>query len=119
MSDLKIMDEMFGGLSSLFVDNLNEKIDSGDRLAMAKALKDWLAGARVKPLPDLEDRRAWMCQKIDKMVESVTFSKVGDEIVVMVSGDGEDTLKKLQNGTEWFDPCENVVSVMISALWKS
>ena len=119
MSDLKIMEELFGGLPSLFVDNLNEKIDSADRRNMAQALKDWLAGARVKPVPDLEERRVMMGKSIDKMAESVTFSKAGDGIVVTVSGDGEDTLKKLQNGTEWFDPCENVVSVMISALWKS
>ena len=119
MSEWSIMDELFGGLSKLFVDNLNDKLDSSDRRLMAEALKGWLAGARVKPVPDFEERRARMCKSIDKMVESVTFSKAGDGIVVTVSGDGEDTLKKLQNGTEWFDPCENVVSVMISALWKS
>lgn len=119
MSEWSILGDLCGGLPKLFVDNLNDRLDQDDRRLVATALKDWLAGARVKPLPDLEERRARMGRSIDKMVESVTFSRAGGGIVVTVSGDGEDTLKKLQNGTEWFDPCENVVSVMISALWKS
>jgi hypothetical protein len=119
MSEWSITNDLFGGLSNLFVDNLGDKLDQSDRRLMATALKDWLAGARVKPLPDLEERRARMGRSIDRMVESVTFSEAGNGIVVTVSGVGEDTLKKFKNGTEWFDPCENVVSVMISALWKS
>lgn len=120
MSEFRILDELVGGLSGAFVDILSSKITQSDRVAMAQAIKDWLlTKARTKPLPDLEDRRSRMFTRIDEMVKSVTFSKVGDNFVVKATGEGEVTLKKLQNGTEWFDPCESVVTVMISALWKS
>lgn len=120
MSELKLMEELVGGFTGLFVDILNQKLTSQDRASMAQALKDWLSGvARVKPLPDLEERRARMFQRFDKLAEVAELSKVGDNLVVKASGDGETTLKMLENGTDWFDPCENVVMVMISALWKS
>jgi hypothetical protein len=120
MSGIHLLDDLVGGLDNVFVDILSRQLSSADRLGMAEKLKDWLATvARVKPVADLQSRMERINKRFDQLAESSVFSVVGGEIVVKAPGENEDTLKMLENGTDWFDPCKSVVNVMISALWKS
>jgi hypothetical protein len=120
MSEFAMTEQQFGGFGQLFVDILSERITPEVRAEMAKNLKDWLeTEARVKPVPDIATRKAKMAVRFDKLAAVATFSKDGDEIVVKASGENSDTVKMLENGTDWFDPCESVVRVMISALRKT
>jgi hypothetical protein len=120
MSEMKFFGDWFGGFDGLFVDILNERITSKDRQEMARNLQDWLAvTARKKPLPDLENRMQRMNERMAVLAERATFVKEDEEIVVKAAGEADETLKMLERGTDWFDPCESVVSVMISALGKS
>jgi len=120
MSELRLLHDLIGGLDVAIVDESTHYLTSENRLQMAQNLKDWLITiARKKPIADLEDRMTKMGKRFEKLAESATFGVVNGEVVVKAAGENEDTLKKLENGTDWFDPCDNVVNVMISALWKS
>ena len=115
------MFEMFqqqvGGLDKLFVDGFSERLTIADRKKIADALENWLKKeTRLKPLPDLEARLAVMSQRIRLLAQTVEFTVRNEEIVVISSGANEQTLKAIANGTDWFDPCDDVVSVMISAV---
>ena len=119
MSDSMMFENWVFSPDGVIVDILKQGITTEIRQKIAQNLKDWLASARVKPVADLEARRTRMNKRFDQLAETVMFSIGVEGVVVTVVGAGEDTLKALQNGTDWFDPCNNVVRVMISALWKS
>ena len=109
-----------GGMGKIFVDILSEELSPEDRKQIAYNLSLWLSeSARKKPVPDLENRLAIWGKKFDKLAESCKFSAKDDEVVVTVADEDSPTMAALNNGTDWFDPCDNVVSVMISALLKS
>lgn len=90
------------------------------RKQIAQNLRNWLANvARKRPVPDLDKRLEKWGKRFDSMAERCSFSAKGSEIVVRVANADSDTLRALKNGTDWFEPCDNVVNVMISALLKS
>ena len=109
-----------GGGTALFVDSLSSNLSAEGRKQIAQNLKNWLANvARKRNVPDLDKRLENWGKRFDRMSERCSFSVVDDEVVVRVANADSDTLRALKNGTDWFEPCDNVVNVMISALLKS
>jgi hypothetical protein len=109
-----------GGGEKLFVDSLSNGMTLEDRRHIAENLKNWLVNTtRKKQVVDLDQRLVQWGKRFDKLAENCSFSMRNDEVVVMVADGDADTLRALKNGTSWFDPCNNVVNVMISALLKS
>ena len=108
------------GGTAVFVDSLSENLSREGRKQIAQNLKDWLTNvARKKDVPDIDKRLEKWGKRFDSMAERCSFTVVDDEIVVRVANADSDTLRALKNGTDWFEPCDNVVNVMISALLKS
>ena len=114
------LDKFIAGIGNLALDTLVGDLTPEKRGMMAKGLKDWLANiARKKESMYLASYVQEFNRRIDKMCETLQISMVEGRPVVKVFGSDEATMKALERGTNWFDPCEDVVSVVISALWKS
>lgn len=115
-----LLDEQFGGFGRLFVDMITAELVDADRKKMTDAVMDWLKGpARKKNIPDLQERLQNMGSRVENMMKSIRFAVRDKEIVVIADGSGEDTLRAFANGTDWFEPCDDIVSIMISALRNS
>lgn len=96
------------------------ELDTDKRRLVAEGLKRWLAhGTRKKVRPDLPELISLFCKRIDTLSESIEIQVVNDVPVIKASGMGIDTLRAIERGTNWFDPCDDVVSVVISSLWRS
>lgn len=90
------------------------------RKLIAEGLKGWIINdARKKVVLDLPELIVDFGKRIDRMVENLDIQIVDNKPVVKAVGSGETTLRALERGTNWFDPCDDVVSVVISSLWKS
>jgi hypothetical protein len=117
---MMLLKNLVGGLDQFAIDMLIGKLTSEKRDALAKGLKDWLANtARKKDSMHLASYIQEFNRRIDVMAETLELEVVDGKPVVKALGSNDATLKALERGTNWFDPCEDVVSVMISALWKS
>ena len=93
-----------------FMGNLMEM----SRDIMAYNLSTWVRNrAKKKPLPDLEDRLLKWDTRIALMTKTAKFTMRDGNLVVNADGEHLATLNGLQFGTEWFDPCDNVVSTML------
>jgi len=115
-----LLQEQFGGGGQFFVDMVTANLTPQTRKQMADAVNAWLIGpARKKSLPDLQEKLKTMGSRVDLMMESIRFGARNKEIVVIADGPAEETLRALANGTDWFDPCDDIVSIMISALRDS
>lgn len=108
-----------GGGMKLFVDSLSSDIQPDDRKAIAEALKNWLANtARKKPVDDLNKRLEQWYKRFESLSERCKFTVREGVIVVNVAEADTSTLYALKNGSEWFDACNDVVTLMVSALIK-
>ena len=109
-----------GGLPQFALDQLIGKLTPEKRKFLAESLKQWLAvEARKKPRADLPSLIEQFGKRIDLMAADMDIQFVDGKPVVKAVGSGRDTLRALEVGTNWFDPCSDVVSVMVSSLWKS
>lgn len=109
-----------GGAVGFLTTQLIGKIDREKQAVIAEGLKTWLReDARKAVRPDLPVLLDEFGKRIDRMVEDLDIQIVDNKPVVTVTGLGRDTLRALERGTNWFDPCEDVVSVVISSLWRS
>lgn len=119
---MKFTEELFGpkGAVGFAVEQLIGEYTPDKRRLVAEGLKKWLReDARKAVRPDLPTLLDEFGKRIDKMVEDLDIQIVDDKPVVTVTGSSRDTLRALERGTNWFDPCEDVVSVVISSLWRS
>lgn len=108
------------GIVGTVTSSLIGELDSTKRRMIATGLKSWLRNeARKKNRDDLPLLLDEFCNRIDKMSEGIGIKTVDKKLVVTASGSSQNTLRALEIGTNWFDPCASVVSVMISSLWKS
>ncbi|MGV0949180.1 MAG: hypothetical protein ACOYB3_00815 [Azonexus sp.] len=109
-----------GGLVGFAVASMVGKLTPDRRKVVADSLKAWLRDdARKAARQDLQLLLDEFGKRIDTMVADLDIQIVDDKPVVTVVGQGRDTLRALERGTNWFDPCEDVVSVVISSLWES
>lgn len=109
-----------GGAVGFVVESLVGKITTDKQKVIAEGLKTWLrVDARKAARLDLPVLLDEFGKRIDRMVEDLDIQIVDNKPVVTVKGSGRDTLRALERGTNWFDPCEDVVSVVISSLWRS
>ena len=110
-----------GGLPQFALDSLVGKLTPEKRKFIAESLKAWLRDeARKKPRADLALLMDEFGKRIDSMCDDLLDIQIVDgKPVVKALGSGQDTLRALERGTNWFDPCSDVVSVVISSLWKS
>lgn len=117
---MKLLQELIGGLDAYFVDKLSQSLTREQRMRIGERLKTWLTTeATLKPLPDLDDKIVRMSSDLVELANVLTFKMQQGEIVVMATGNAESTLQKLRIGTAWFNPCKDVVSLVISAVWES
>lgn len=115
-------EQMFGegGVVGFAMKSLIGELTPESRKLIADGLKNWLANdARKRPVDDLLQRIAEFGKRIDSMVADMDIQIVDNKPVVKAVGSGSDTLRALERGTSWFDPCSDVVSVVISSLWRS
>ena len=115
-------EELFGpgGMVGFAVKKMIGQLTPEKRNRIAEGLKAWLRDeARKKVRPDLILLMDEFGKRIDQMVADVDIQIVDGKPVVKAVGSGQDTLRALEQGTNWFDPCSDVVSVMISSLWES
>lgn len=77
-------------------------------------LVDWLLNKtnKKKQAPNLEQKLALWTAKVQKLAENCKFKIENDKVVVIATGDDASTLKGITYGTDWFDPADNVVSVI-------
>lgn len=109
-----------GGMAGFLVNGTVGPLTTETRRAVAAGLKTWLRDeARKKHRPDIVLLIDEFGKRIDRMVEYMDIQIVDGKPVVKALGTSQDTLRALERGTNWFDPCEDVVSVVISSLWKS
>lgn len=119
---MTITEEVFGpgGMAAFAVSQIIGKLTQEKRRFIAESLKTWLRDdARKKPREDIMLLVDEFGKRIDKMAEDLDIQIVDGKPVVTAMGLGRDTLRALERGTNWFDPCSDVVSVVISSLWKS
>lgn len=119
---MKFTEELLGpgGGVGFAVEQLVGRLTPDKRKVVAEGIKTWLReDARKAVRPDLPVLLDEFGKRIDKMVEDLDIGIVDDKPVVMVTGMNRDTLRALERGTNWFDPCDSVVNVVISSLWRS
>jgi len=109
-----------GGYTGFAIKQLVGQLDLAKRKQIAEGIKTWLRDvARKKPRADLMLLVDEFGKRIDAMCADLDIGFVDGKPVVRAAGVGQDTLRALERGTNWFDPCDDVVSVVISALWES
>lgn len=109
-----------GGMVGLLYRQLIGKLTPEKQKIVAAGLKAWLLDvARKSVRPDLPVLIHEFGKRIDLMVADMDIEVVDNKPVVKVVGSSRDTLLALERGTNWFDPCEDVVSIVISSLWRS
>lgn len=83
----------------------------------ASLLIDWLMRqARKKPLPDLAHRIEQFSKDIRHMCYEMRIEYSKGALVVKVNGAAEQTHKKLRLGTEWFEPCADLETIIMAGL---
>jgi predicted nuclease with TOPRIM domain len=116
---MDFLKQAFGGLEGLFVDSLNKGLTTKQRSEIAERIKRWLSEeARKKPLKNLPDRISAMNKRFEELADELEISMESGELVVKAAGKASETLRALNNGMDWFDPCESVEGLVISALWE-
>lgn len=79
-------------------------------------LMEWLAGAKKRPVPDIEKRMEDMRKRVEHLSENLTVEIVRGKLVVRTAGSDSDTLKMFQFGTSWFEPHPDVTAQIVNAL---
>lgn len=109
-----------GGVDKFAINLLIGELTPERRKSMATGLKNWLENkARKKESMAVPSYIAEMSRRIDRMCETMELEVKDGKPVVKALGENEATLRALELGTNWFEPCDDVVIEMISTLWKS
>ena len=94
--------------------------DDEQKAKVVTALSSWLNDvARKKPLPDLAARIQKMQDEFEHMVEDMQVKIETGKLVVKVAGSGEDTLRKLRLGTDWFEGSPDVLEIILVGLFDT
>lgn len=104
------------GVREAFEDKLftitSRKID-----AVASVFMDWFnKEARLKPLPDLQQRIVAMEPKLRKMARNLDLSFQDGKLVIKTDADSQSLLNLLRRGSDWFDPHPDVNAAILVAL---
>lgn len=75
-------------------------------------------GARLKQVPDLQDRLAAMEKKLRKMAENLEIEFVEGKLVIRSDAESMTVLNQLRRGSSWFDPHPGVDEAIMFALIK-
>jgi hypothetical protein len=96
-----------------------EALERGGRERIKEALENWLAfTARKRPVPDLPKRLEGFRKRIGLLADSLTIEIAPEGYVVKAVGDAESTLQQLKRGTDWFDPAQNVIEMIVGAIFE-
>src|SRR5512146_3090379 len=106
---MSLMKDLVDGLDQFALAAMTQNLTPDNRANMAERLKQWLVlEARKKHLPDLEERIRQFSDRINRLCANVQFETRNGEFVVKALGSDESTLRALEHGTGWFDPCDDV-----------
>lgn len=96
-----------------------EALDQGGRKRVEDAIGNWLAfTARKKPVADLAQRIERFRKRIRAMTESISVEVGPRGYVVKAAGDGQDVLRDLERGTDWFDPAGDLTEMITGAIFE-
>ena len=111
----EIEQEITGWIKSSAADTL----DRGGRDRVKDALDSWISfTARKKPVADLEKRLEGFRKRIGALADNLTIEVGQEGYVVRAAGDAESTLRQLERGTDWFDPADNVIEMIVGAIFE-
>jgi hypothetical protein len=72
--------------------------------------------ARLKPLPDLQERIMRMEPKLKRMAEKLNVSFQDGKLVIRADAESESLLNLLRRGSDWFDPHPDVNAAILVGL---
>jgi hypothetical protein len=85
--------------------------------AIVSIFMHWLAKeARLKPLPDLQQRVIDMEPKLHKMAKNLSLSFQDGNLVIKSDAASGSLLSALRRGSDWFDPHPDVNAAILVAL---
>lgn len=85
--------------------------------AVVAGFLDWLTNkARLKPVPDLQDRITKMGPRLRKLAENLEVRIKDGKLVVKADAESETLLNQFRYGTNWFEPHPDVNAAILSAL---
>lgn len=77
----------------------------------------WLNNdARLKPVPDLQQRIVDMEPKLRRMARKLDLSFQDGKLVIKADAESESLLNLLRRGSDWFDPHPDVNAAILVAL---
>lgn len=104
------------GMYEAFEDNLFT-ISRQKENAVVQIFMEWFnKEARLKAVPDLQQRIMNMEPKLRKMARNLNVKFQEGKIVVSTDADSQSLLSLLRRGSDWFDPHPNVTSAILVAL---
>ena len=96
-----------------------ECLDRAARERAYDAVNNWLSfTARKKPAADLEKRLEEFRKRIRALADDFDIEAGQGGYVVKATGDAESTLRKLERGTDWFDPVDNLSEMIVGAVFE-
>ena len=111
----EIEQEIVGWLKS----DASDALERGGRDRVKEALENWLVfTARKRQLPDLPKRLEGFRKRIGLLADNLTIEIGPEGYVVKAVGDAESTLRQLKRGTDWFDPAQNVIEMIVGAIFE-
>lgn len=85
--------------------------------AIVQVFMDWFNhSARLKPVPDLQNRIQAMEPKLRKMARNLDLSFHDGKLVIKTDAESESLLNLLKRGSDWFDPHQDVNAAILVAL---
>lgn len=104
------------GIREAFEENLFT-ITTKKENAIVAVFMDWLNNdARLKPLPDLQQRIMDTEPKLRKMAKNLDLSFLDGKLVIKADAESESLLSLLRRGSDWFDPHPDVNAAILMAL---
>ena len=80
-------------------------------------LENWLSfTARKKSVANLELLMDEFRKRIRGLAKSVNLTYSNGKLVVIATGDSENTLRMMKRGTDWFDPAEDLDQLIAGAI---
>lgn len=85
--------------------------------AVVAVFMDWLnKDARLKPVPDLQQRIINMEPKLKKMAKNLDLSFKDGKLVIKSDAESDSLLNLIRRGSDWFDPHPDVNAAILVAL---
>lgn len=107
-------------LQKLGVKALDEALERLRKLhweRSASLLISWLTNrAKKRSSPDLPKKLEQFSKDIQRMCYEMRIESVKGAFVVKVNGAAEQTYKKLRLGTDWFEPCADLETIIMAGL---